>query len=198
MAEKSTTNVPAEPPPSYESTSQQALIPAAPRLRGPLPLDLPALNAIRGKRIILASASPRRRQLLAQIGLSQVEIVPSSFEEDLSKTLSPLEYVMQTAMHKALKVYEKEIDNTEKGEPALIIAADTIVVSHFGIILEKPRSVQDHVAMLKTLRDTGVHKVYTAVACMRPLENAVEPGYRLETHVEETSVHFDPNGKANS
>ena len=44
------------------------------------------------------------------------------------------------------------------------------------------------------LRDTGLHKVYTAIALVTPLETAQMPGYRLETHVEDTSVRFDPNG----
>jgi len=48
--------------------------------------------------------------------------------------------------------------------------------------------------MLKMLRDTGEHKVYTAVCCMVPLESAEDPGYVLETCVEETSVKFDSNG----
>jgi septum formation protein len=73
----------------------------------------------------------------------------------------------------------------------LIIAADTIIVSHGGKILEKPRSEAEHLAMLKMLRDEGVHKVFTAVALMKPLESAKDPGYRMETHVEETAVKFD-------
>lgn len=48
--------------------------------------------------------------------------------------------------------------------------------------------------MLKTLRDTGEHRVFTAVAVMAPLESARDPGYALETAVEETRVVFD--GKA--
>ena len=130
-----------------------------------------------------------------QIGLTQLEIIPSSFAEDLPKTLSALEYVLETAKEKAMAVYTKEIDNAEKGEPALIIAADTIVVGHFGEILEKPRSESEHISMLKMLRDTGEHKVYTAVACMVPLDSARDPGYVLESHVEETSVKFDPNSE---
>lgn len=101
--------------------------------------------------------------------------------------------MLQTATEKALAVYKREIDNTEKGEPALIVAADTVVVSQYGDILEKPKSHEEHMVTLKMLRDTGVHKVYTAVACMAPLESAKDPGYALETHVEETSVRFDPN-----
>lgn len=82
----------------------------------------------------------------------------------------------------------------EKGEPALVIAADTIIISSKGRILEKPRNPQDHLDMLKMLRDEGAHRVATAVAVMKPLENPVDPGYRMETHVEMTNVKFDPNG----
>jgi septum formation protein len=132
--------------------------------------------------------------LLSQIGLGDIETIPSSFAEDLPKTGAPFDYVLETATQKAMTVYKKEINNAQKGEPALIIAADTIVVSRDGQILEKPKSMKEHVETLKMLRDTGTHRVYTAVACMAPLESAIEPGYRLESHVEETSVRFDPLG----
>jgi septum formation protein len=192
---------PSEPPPSYESSQQTAPATAAPQPplpRARPPLDMPALNAVRGKRIILASASPRRRQLLAQIGLAdEVEVIPSSFAEDLPKAeLSPLEYCLRTATEKCMRVYEREAGNDghERGEPALVLAADTVVVSRAGDVLEKPRSFAEHVGMLKMLRDTGTHRVFTAVACMAPLESLRDPGYALETAVEETAVLFDPNG----
>jgi len=178
--------VPKDPPPSEGSTSQNKQ-----SVRGPIPLELPALVRLRGRRVILASACPRRRALLAQVGLKDIEILPSSFAEDLPKSLSPMDYVLQTAIEKVRDVYIKEIENQEKEEPAIVIAADTIVVSHFGQILEKPRSMKEHLEMLKKLRDQGAHKVYTAVAVMTPLESAVEPGYRLESHIEETTVRFD-------
>lgn len=60
-----------------------------------------------------------------------------------------------------------------------------------GEILEKPRSEKEHIAMLRNLRDSGDHGVFTAVAAMAPLESARDPGYALETAVEETSVKFD-------
>lgn len=62
-----------------------------------------------------------------------------------------------------------------------------------GQILEKPRSEKEHMGMLRMLRDgnNGWHKVYTAVVCMAPLDSAVDPGYAIETHVEETAVKFD-------
>jgi len=195
-------SVPSLHPPAYNdvapasalsTTGDAAKLP--PRLGGPklpLPLDLPALNMIRGKRVILASASPRRRQLLAQIGLVNVEIIPSTAPEDRDKTLTPFEYVLQTAEQKARNVYQATIDDP-KGEPALVIAADTIVSGHFGEILEKPRNEKDHFQTLRMLRDTnaGWHKVYTAVVCMAPLESLADPGYTMETHVEETRVKFD-------
>jgi septum formation protein len=181
--------LPLEPPPSYEAATPK------PSLKIPIrplpPLELPALTLVRNKRVILASASPRRKQLLASIGLTKVEVIPSTFTENLPKSLSPYEYVLATATEKAQAVYQVEINNEQKGEPSLIIAADTIVVNHSGEILEKPRSESQHITMLKSLRDTGLHRVYTAVACMVPLESARDPGYALETSVEETKVWFD-------
>ncbi|KAF2450695.1 septum formation protein [Karstenula rhodostoma CBS 690.94] len=208
---------PADPPPSYEELpniptplnasatplSASATPNAAPepspsprRPPGPpplLPLDIPALNQVRHKRVVLASTSPRRKQLLSILGLKNVEIIPSTFKEDLSKSLSPYEYVLETASEKCRQVYSREVDNEEKGEPALVIAADTIIISSKGRILEKPRNPQDHLDMLKMLRDEGTHKVATAVVVMKPLENPIDPGYAIESHVEITSVKFDAN-----
>ena len=90
-----------------------------------------------------------------------------------------------------MTVYATEIDNASTGEPALVIAADTVVVSSVGQLMEKPRSEADHIAMLKHLRDSGAHKVYTAAIAMAPLESARDPGYALESTVEETTVRFD-------
>ena len=61
---------PTEPPPSYDAVAEpksNGTVAKPPPVRLPLPLDLPALNAIRNRRVILASASPRRKQLLAQV-----------------------------------------------------------------------------------------------------------------------------------
>lgn len=125
-----------------------------------------------------------------QIGLKNLEIIPSPLPENLPKSLSPFEYVLQTATQKATHVYSSQIDNTELGEPALVLAADTIVVSHLGHVLEKPRSEADHIAMLKMLRTSGYHRVYTAVIAMTPLASARDPGYAMESTVEETTVRF--------
>ncbi|KAL1795167.1 hypothetical protein ACET3X_006983 [Alternaria dauci] len=195
--------LPSEPPPSYEDARKSPLphntsasgapLGKRPPPGPPPPLSLPALNELRGSRVVLASASPRRRQLLAQIGLTKIDVCPSKFAENLDHSLGALNYVLETASAKAHDVYKTEINNRERGEPAIVIAADTIVVSHAGRILEKPKNEADHIATLKMLRDEGEHKVMTAVAVMRPLESAIDPGYAMETHVEETTVKFDPS-----
>jgi len=116
---------PLEEPPSYDDASAPLVPPAeksnagpqAPLRRGPgppRPLDLPALNELRGKRVILASASPRRRQLLAQIGLTDLDIVPCTLPENQDKSLAPFEYVLLTAETKARNIYQSEIDNPAK------------------------------------------------------------------------------------
>lgn len=89
-----------------------------------------------------------------------------------------------------MHVYSTQIDNAELGEPAIVLAADTVVVSQSGQILEKPRSEADHIGMLKMLRNSGYHRVYTAVVVMAPLKSARDPGYAMESTVEETTVKF--------
>ncbi|KAN0093889.1 class II aaRS and biotin synthetase [Hyaloscypha variabilis] len=164
--------------------------------RGPFPLDIPVLNQLRGKRVILASASPRRKQILSTIGLQNLEITPSTKPESLSKEqLGPFEYVLQTATQKCLDVYTLALENSLKSipDPALVISADTVIVTNAGRILEKPRSEKDHIGMLKMLRDQRVHKCYTAVVALAPREDARAPGYNIETTVEETKVVFAAN-----
>ncbi|KAL2818387.1 Maf-like protein-domain-containing protein [Aspergillus granulosus] len=176
-------------PPAYETATS---IPKRNLPPPPPPLALPALISLRSKRVILASSSPRRRQIISYLGLPNIEIIPSDFAEDLPHTLQPIEYVLATAMKKAESVYAREVVNEEKGEPALILAADTIVVEiKSGAILEKPRSEAHHITMLKSLRDARDHKVFTALVAMAPLSSARDPGYAVETAIEETNVRFD-------
>lgn len=94
-----------------------------------------------------------------------------------------------TASAKCEDVY-KRVTATEP-EPALVIAADTIIVTSTGQILEKPTSQVTHMQMLQLLRDGEPHKVYTAVVAMAPLEEVMHPGYAIQTAVEETEVRFD-------
>lgn len=95
-------------------------------------------------------------------------------------------------MQKCLDVYEAAVTTTP--EPALVIAADTVIVSRDGRILEKPRNRAEHVRVLRHLRDTRVHTVMTAVCVLAPREDARYPGYEVETHTEETKVFFAAEG----
>jgi septum formation protein len=100
--------------------------------------------------------------------------------------------VLQTAQAKAIDVYQREVDVDDN--LGLVIAADTVIISHNGVVMEKPRNPQHHLEMLKQLRDEGPHQVATAVVVMRPLVNPVDPGYRMEVHTESTTVKFDGKG----
>lgn len=141
-------------------------------------------------RVILASKSPRRVEILRnELGLKNVETIPSQFPEDLSKeAYTPFEYPVQTAIRKALDVYKSEVDADDP--PALLLAADTVLELQ-GQTLEKPRGIDHHVAMLKSLRDSPYpHKVYTGVAAIVPFEKPVAPGYSLETYLGISEVTF--------
>lgn len=207
MSEKALLSGAIPEPPTYEAatagrpttTSTTNAAAAAARTpapaRTPFPLALPILQELRSKRVILASQSPRRKQIMSYLGLPNIEIIPCTEPEDFPKSMGPIDYVLATATKKAQTIYRQEVDNAEKGEPGLVIAADTIVVDpkHGEMILEKPRSEAHHVTMLKNLRDAGNHMVYTAIVAMVPLASARLPGYAIESHVEETTVQFDPD-----
>ena len=107
-------------------------------------------------RIILASASPRRQELLTQIGLP-FEVCPSEWEEVTDKEL-PEEVVQELSYHKAMEVYERNV--TEEG--TVVIGADTIVACG-GQILGKPGTRERAEEMLGKLPG-GTHQVYTGVA----------------------------------
>lgn len=196
LASKMNDPEPIDAPPAYEAAPATTTTAPAPATRQPLPrpppLSLPFLNDLRTKRVILASASPRRRQILSLLGLPNIEIIPSTEPEDFPKTLQPFEYVLATATKKAHAVYGHATASEDQAEPALILAADTIVVDTVtGTILEKPHSEASHIAMLKALRNARNSKVYTAIVAMAPLASARQPGYAMETAIEETAVRFD-------
>ncbi|GFP56535.1 hypothetical protein ACSS6W_004993 [Trichoderma asperelloides] len=181
-----------------DSTGPAAGRPRAGSMRRPLqPLDIPIIRHLNSKRVILASASPRRKQLLQQIGFTNLEITPSTKPEDLDKkAYGPWEYVATTAHNKCLDVYTTSLETNLASipDPALVIAADTIIVTRDGRILEKPRSEADHIRMLKILRDTRMHRVLTSVTVLAPREDARAPGYDIQSHTEETKVYFWEEG----
>jgi len=93
--------------------------------------------------IILASASPRRRELLEQIGITDYRVVPSEVDEASVCGASPAETAMLLARAKARAVAELE-------PAAVVIAADTVVVLD-GTVLGKPSDRQEAAAMLAAL-----------------------------------------------
>ncbi|KAK7097031.1 probable bifunctional dTTP/UTP pyrophosphatase/methyltransferase protein [Littorina saxatilis] len=125
----------------------------------------PIMHVLSRQRIVLASGSPRRKQILENVGL-QFEVIPSTFEETLDKSTfsNPAEYVLETARHKTLQVAEQL--SQEKPPPDLVIGADT-VVSMDGRIFEKPKDFQDAFNMLSGFSGKS-HTVFTGVVLVTP------------------------------
>lgn len=104
------------------------------------------------RRFVLASASPRRKELLEEIGINAIQI-PSSEDENLPKNLEPHKYVMEAALLKGASVAKS------LGKGHIVISADTVVVSE-NKILGKPKDEKDAVNMLMSLSGKW-HEVYT-------------------------------------
>lgn len=130
--------------------------------------------------IILASQSPRRRELLCQMGLIQFVICPAKGEEHTDPRLSPAQLVEALSLQKA-----EEVSGRSKPED-LIIAADT-VVSIDGQILGKPRD-PDHARTMLQLLSGRENTVYTGVTVL-------QNGKKLTQH-EATRVRFRPLSQA--
>ena len=124
--------------------------------------------------LVLASSSPRRRELLGLLGLKP-EIVPADIDESWRNGEAPPAHAERLARQKAALVHGGRQD-------AAVIAADTIVVVD-GTILGKPRSAADAATMLKQLQGRD-HVVHTAIAV----------AYRSDTvsGVETTRVWMRP------
>ena len=123
-------------------------------------------------KLILASNSPRRKQLLEEAGLT-FSVVPSNFKEEENCGLPPALYCKQLAENKAKSVYSNW--------GSIVIGADTIVVFN-GEILGKPKNEQDALSMLTKLSNNK-HLVITGYAIIK--DDKVYSGY------EETVVEFN-------
>ena len=125
--------------------------------------------------IILASNSPRRKQLLEMIGIN-FDVQPSSVYEDFNLNLSPEDFVQHYAREKSLDIAHKNHDH-------FVIGADTVVVYNQKI-LGKPKNIDDSFNMLKSLSGQ-THSVYTGVSI-----NKIDEGIS-ETFFEQTHVIFN-------
>lgn len=133
---------------------------------------------MKDQKVILASNSPRRWELLHQIEI-QPEIMPSQIEE-LTTSQLPEEIVVELSLKKAEDVADRTL------ESALIIGADTIVAVD-GMILGKPKSHEDAYKMLKKIQGRS-HEVYTGVTLIYK-----EKGRSRErSFVEKTEVSVYP------
>lgn len=127
----------------------------------------PIRHILAAQRNVLASGSPRRREILNSIGLS-MEIVTSNFIEDLDKDKfsHPCEYVKENAKQKAVEVWKRLSTRDVDARPDLVIGADT-VVTFDEMIYEKPRDSDDAFRMLSKLSGQK-HTVFTGVALVTP------------------------------
>lgn len=121
------------------------------------------------KTIILASASPRRKELLKRIGL-KFKVDPSNYEENISSELEPHELAKSLSLEKAKLVAKKHMN-------ALVIAADTFIVFE-GKIVGKPRTETEAKEMLETISGRQ-HSVITGFTIIdtennKALSKAVE------------------------
>jgi MAF protein len=126
-------------------------------------------------RFVLASGSPRRRDLLTALGFD-FEIVPSAVDEESFIGGRPDRLVRRIASAKAEDVASRQTD-------AVVLAADTIVVLR-GDVLNKPRDAEEAREMLTRLRDRW-HRVITAV-CVKT------PGKRMRVEHVVTRVRIRP------
>jgi septum formation protein len=126
------------------------------------------------KRIILASASPRREELLEKIGL-KFEVEPSNYAEDMRSELSPDELAKSISLEKAKVVASKH-------KNAIVIAADTFIVFR-GKIMGKPDTEAEAIKMLMTLRGKS-HSVITGFTILDTDRN------KVLTKSVETIIHI--------
>ena len=124
--------------------------------------------------LVLASESPRRVALLAQVGITPDAILPAAIDETVRKGELPRIHALRLASEKARKV-----ESEWNGKPALILAADTVVAVGRRIL---PKAADDEEvrACLKLLSGRR-HQVITAVAL-------ITPQGKLRTRVVETRV----------
>jgi len=126
------------------------------------------------KKILLASQSPRRHQLIADSGF-ELEIIKIDVEEDFHPELKGAEIPEYLAKKKS-DVFTKDLS-----EDSLLVTADTIVWVN-GHVLNKPSSFLEAKKMLKTL-SSNVHTVYTGV-CVKSRSNTI-------VFSEATNVYFN-------
>lgn len=129
------------------------------------------------RRVILASQSPNRRELLSRCGVTEFDVVPSRFDEYIDESRDVRDIVRELALGKAREVADRYPD-------AWVIGGDTLV-SYEGRQIGKPRDAEDALATLTRLQGTN-HQVSTGIAVICR-ELGVE-----KSDVETVDVYFAP------
>ncbi len=150
-------------------------------------------------RLILASSSPRRVELLRSLGLG-FSILPSNIDEDFAEGDKPADIVLKLALAKARAVVDLigETDESKltqvsgaitcgaalSGAPTLVLGADTIVVIDDDV-LGKPSSPEEACRMLAGMSGR-MHQVFTGIALLSLPDDRAETGYEV------SNVYFKP------
>lgn len=132
------------------------------------------MSATLKPRLILASASPRRLSLLAQIGITPDEIIPANINEDPIPGEQPRQHALRLATEKAIAI-------SGRHHGAIVLGSDTVV----GVgrrILPKTETVEEAETCLK-LMSGRAHRVFTGVA-------VVDTDGVVRTRVSDTRVKF--------
>ena len=124
--------------------------------------------------LILASQSPRRKELLTQLGYT-FQCLPADIDESIQSDENAAQYVARLALEKANEIAQNQAD-----DDVVVLGSDTSVVFQQHI-LGKPESLDDCIAILKMLSDNS-HQVVTAIAAVQ--------GERSEVIVVTTDVDF--------
>jgi len=145
-------------------------------------------------RIILASSSPRRKDLLAELGIA-FEVIPSGVDETVEEGSPPEEVVRTLALRKAMHIAQQTPN-------AIIIGADSMVVLD-GKLIGKPKDQTDAIATLKLLNGK-THLVLTGIAVVGTQNSLTEPDIKsltvqskvtMKLHPEQTVLDYVATGE---
>ncbi|RXH58568.1 Maf family protein [Granulicella sibirica] len=135
--------------------------------------------------LVLASASPRRKELLTQAGLT-FTVEASEVLEDLLPKETAADYVSRLAEEKARAVFERRKSAEDDGDPLIVLGADTCVLSE-GEILGKPRNREEARRMLQGISGR-THQVLTGIAAV------TRAGATVATEISQVTVDLiDPD-----
>jgi len=152
------------------------------------------------RRLILASASPRRQELIRVLNIP-FEIRVSDVDETTPTYWSPAQVAEQLALRKAEAVHQM----LQEGDQGIVIGADTIVVLDYRV-LGKPKDAEDAVSMLNLLQGK-THQVYSGVACIDAQTGETHVSHRVtyvkmkhltEQQVQRYVASGEPMDKAGS